>query len=169
MKRAALPALAVCAMLVTASPAQARPPERSTLTQHRVVSDQGEACGFPVAWTIDLTAGLTHFFDADGRLLREQAHIKEDNTVQNLATGKVVTEGPDSFTQTTHFDEAGNPTHYVVTGLAVNAGALKDVGRVVLVRDAEGRLDIAFAAGPHPLREATALGDALSAFCGILA
>ncbi|NRQ39612.1 hypothetical protein HII36_48455 [Nonomuraea sp. NN258] len=170
MKRFVVLALAVCGVLAAASPAAAVPPERLTVTQHRVVQDQGQACGFPVRWTIDLTADVTRFFDQDGRLLREQAHIKEDNTLENLTSGKLVREGPDSFTQTTYFDENGVRTHFVVTGLAANAGIVKDVGRVVLVPIGGGQLDIAFSAGKHPVREATTgpIAEALAAFCGVL-
>ncbi|MEU7000114.1 hypothetical protein [Nonomuraea sp. NPDC046570] len=170
MKRLVVLTIAACGVLATASPASALPPERSTVTQHRVVADQGQSCGFPVRWTIDLTADVTRFFDQSGRLVREQAHIKEDNTLENLTTGKLLREGPDSFTQTTHFDENGNRTHFVVTGLAANAGIVKDVGRVVLVPAGGGQVDIAFSAGRHPVREATTgpLTEALKAFCEIL-
>lgn len=171
MKRIVVFALTVAGALAVASPARAVPPERLTVNQHRVVADQGQNCGFPVRWTIDLTADVTRFFDQDGRRIREQAHIKEDNTLENLATGKTLREGPDSFTQTTYFDESGNRTHIVVTGLAANAGPVKDVGRVVLVPAGGGQLDIAFSAGKHPVREATTgpLAEALKAFCTVLA
>jgi hypothetical protein len=83
-------------------------------------------------------------FDSEGRLVRQQAHIREDSTITNLATG-----------------------------LAANVQAegmnLKDVGRVTWL---PGTNQIVFSAGPHPVREAIELGNfqtALAAFCEVLA
>jgi len=151
-----------------AAPAAAVPPTRQTVVQHNVVEDQGQACGFPVRWTIDLTVERTRYFDGDGQLVKIIDHVREDNTVENLATGKVLREGPDAFQQVITFQ--GGVVRVAINGLALNLQGeqLKDVGRVVL----EGGV-IVFSAGPHPAREAIApgrpLSDALVVFCDALA
>jgi hypothetical protein len=161
--------LAVVALGALAPPASAVPPTRQTIIQHNVVQDMGEACGFPVRWTIDLTVERTRYFDQDGTLVRIIDHVREDNTVENLATGKVLREGPDAFQQVITV-EAGRVVSVAINGLALNLQGeqLKDVGRVVLENGV-----IVFSAGPHPAREAIApgrpLSDALVVFCDALA
>jgi hypothetical protein len=164
---AALLALAAAGAL--AAPAAATPPTRQTITPPtNVVEDQGQACGFPVRWTIDLTVERTRFFDSEGNLVRIIDHVREDNTVENLATGEVLREGPDAFQQVIAV-EAGRVTQVAINGLALNLRGeqLKDVGRVVLENGV-----IVFSAGPHPAREAIApggsLSDALVVFCEAL-
>ena len=159
-----LTAAAACAL---AAPAAAVPPTTQTIVQHNVVEDQGQACGFPVRWTIDLTVERTRFFDQDGNLVRIIDHVREDNTVENLATGVVLREGPDAFQQVITF-EGGTP-RVAINGLALNLRGeqLKDVGRVVLENAV-----IVFSAGPHPAREAIEggrpLSEALVVFCEAL-
>jgi hypothetical protein len=159
--------LTLAAIAALPAPAAAVPPTRQTIVQHNVVEDQGQACGFPVRWTIDLTAERTRFFDQDGTLVRIVDHVREDNTVENLATGEVLREGPDAFQQVITF-EGGTP-RVAINGLALNLRGeqLKDVGRVVI----ENGL-IVFSAGPHPAREAIEGGQPLSAaltvFCEAL-
>ena len=172
MRRTALVAgIAVAALGLTAATASAVPPQHFTAQPPtRIVQDTGQACGFPVRWTIDLTVEGTNFFDSEGRLVRQQAHIHEDNTITNLATGLTLREGPDAFTQTTYFNPDGTVSHFVATGLAANVqdGNLKDVGRVAWL---PGTNEIVFSAGPHPVREAIEFGNfqtALGAFCDVL-
>jgi hypothetical protein len=159
--------LTLAAIAALPAPAAAVPPTRQTIVQHNVVEDQGQACGFPVRWTIDLTVERTRFFDLDGTLVRIVDHVREDNTVENLATGEVLREGPDAFQQVITF-EGGTP-RVAINGLALNLRGeqLKDVGRVVI----ENGL-IVFSAGPHPAREAIEGGQPLSAaltvFCEAL-
>jgi hypothetical protein len=158
--------LTLVAAGVFAAPAPAVEPTRQTITQHNVVQDNGEACGFPVRWTIDLTVERTRYFDADGTLVRIIDHVREENTVENLATGKVLREGPDAFQQVITFDGG---VSVAINGLALNLQGeqLKDVGRVVI----ENQL-IVFSAGPHPAREVLdggrPIGDALVVFCDAL-
>ena len=160
--------LALAVAVAAPANASAAPPTRQTIVQHNVVEDEGQACGFPVRWTIDLTVERTRFFDAEGNLVRIIDHGREDNTIENLATGKVLREGPDAFQQVITF-EGGTP-RIAINGMAVNVPGeqLKDVGRVVL----EGGV-IVLSAGPHSVREAIApgrpIGDALAAFCDVLA
>jgi len=164
-------ALAAAALGLFAGPAAAVPPQRFEATIHNPLEDQGQACGFPVLWDINLTVRGTNFFNEDGVLIRQQAHVREDNTITNLATGKTLLEGPDAFTQTVHFNPDGTIRTITATGLAVNVRGderLKDVGRVVWL---PGTNEIVFAAGPHPVREAAEFGtlrSALRAFCGVL-
>jgi hypothetical protein len=175
MRRTALVAgVAAIALGLMAATAPAAPPQHFTQDPPaRIVQDTGQACGFPVRWTIDLTVRGTNFFDSEGRLVRQQAHIREDNTITNLATGLTLREGPDSFMQTVHFNPDGTISHFVATGLAANVQAegknLKDVGRVIWL---PGTNEIVFSAGPHPVREAIEFGNfetALAAFCEVLA
>lgn len=161
--------LALAAVGALAAPAAADQPTRQTIVLHNVVEDQGQACGFPVRWTIDLTVERTRYFDREGNLVRIIDHVREDNTVENLATGEVLREGPDAFQQVITFEEGG-VTRVAINGIAVNLRGeqLKDVGRIVLENGV-----IVFSAGPHPVREAIApgrpLSDALVAFCDALA
>jgi len=159
------------AVVALAAPASAVPPQHFTATPPpNIVEDQGQACGFPVRWTIELTVKGTNFFDQDGNIVRQQAHIKEDNTITNLDTGLTLREGPDSFMQTIHFNEDGSISHIVATGLAVNVEGhnLKDVGRVVWL---PGTNEIVFSAGQHGARELLEFGtfqDVLGFFCDAL-
>jgi hypothetical protein len=60
-------------------------------------------------------------------------HIKDENTIENLDTGLVLREGPDSITQTTVFHDDGT-VEIIARGLGANVfGMGKGVGRVVLV------------------------------------
>jgi hypothetical protein len=166
--------LAAVVAAALAVPAGAVPPVHATIDPPvRIVQDQGQACGFPVRWTIDLVVDETRYFDQDGRLVRIRQHLKEDNTITNLATGLTLREGPDSFTQQLRFGETGALETIAISGLAANVRGvdpLKDVGRVVLVPTPTGP-EIVFSAGPHPVREAAVGGSlvrALSAFCDVL-
>jgi hypothetical protein len=172
VRRTMLTAAVVTAALgLGAAPALAVPPQRFELAIHNPVQDQGQACGFPVLWDIRLTVEGTNFFDADGTLVRQQAHIREDNTITNLDTGLTIREGPDAFTQTVHFNPDGTVREIVATGLAANVRGeepFKDVGRVVWL---PGTNEIVFSAGPHPVREELEFGNfqtSLRAFCDVL-
>ena len=172
MRRAALVVgVALAALGFAAAPASAIEPQRFEQTVHNAVQDQGQACGFPVLWDINLTVVGTNFFDADGVRVRQQAHLHEDNTITNLDTGLTIREGPDSFMQTTHFNPDGTVRELVATGLAANVQGdepFKDVGRVAWL---PGTNEIVFSAGPHPVREELEFGSfltSLRAFCDVL-
>ena len=96
-------------------------------------------------------------------------HVREDNTIENLATGAILREGPDAFQQVITFED-GVVTSLAVNGLSVHVPGeqLMDVGRIVL----EGGV-IVFSAGPHPVRELAGPGSPptapLAAFCEALA
>ncbi|HXV33619.1 MAG TPA: hypothetical protein VD769_06385 [Gaiellaceae bacterium] len=160
MRRTLAPALGALLAGVLALPALAGAPQRDQVAQNQVV--QGPtSCGL-LRWEIHLTGDRFRFFDQDGRLVRVQVHISEDNTITNLDTGETYREGPDNFMQTTLFTDDG--PLIVATGLAANVqGAqLKDVGRVV-INPLTG--EIVFSAGQHPLREAQEAGNVLEGFC----
>lgn len=162
---------ATLTVIALASPASAVPPQHFSVDPPpNIVEDNGEACGFPVRWTIDLSVQGTNFFDQDGNLVRQQAHVREDNTITNLDTGLTLREGPDSFMQTIVFNPDGSISHLIATGLAVNVFGeqLKDVGRVVWL---PGTNEIVFSAGPHEARELLEFGtfeDVLGFFCDAL-
>lgn len=174
LRRAIVLATVVSCALAFAPPASADAPTRRTFTIHNVVEDQGQACGFPVRWTIDLTVDQYRFFDRDGRLLRIDSHVKENNTITNLDTGLTLQEGPDAFLQRV-IPEADGTITLIVNGLSVNVRAgsegFRDVGRYV-VNFGPGQFDVIFSAGPHPLRDLMtrpAVGtELLAAFCDVL-
>jgi hypothetical protein len=170
LRRAVL--LAAAATALTAGPAAANPPTRTEVVQDRTIVEATE-CGV-LSWDIHLVADVTTFVNREGIKVREVAHVKEDNTITNLITGETFREGPDSFTQTTYFNPDESVDRIVATGLAANVQGeqFKDVGRVVLVPiGTTGRVDLVFAAGPHPLREAADEGrpvrDAIEGFCSL--
>jgi hypothetical protein len=124
----------------------------------------------PVRWSIHLTVEGTNFLDQDGNLVRQQVHVKEENTITNLDTGLTLREGPDSFMQTAVFNPDGSLAHFTASGLAANVFGeqLKDVGRVIWL---PGTNEIVFSAGPLSVREAIEFGtflSALEAFCDVL-
>src|SRR3989337_4454446 len=94
LRRAVITAWVVSLVGGLVSPAVAVPPEREFVALTNVVQDNGEACGFPVRWDIDLTINITRFFDGDGALVREHFQIREMNTVSNLESGLTLQEGP---------------------------------------------------------------------------
>ena len=170
-RRVVLLALAAIAAAALAAPALADPPTRvENVVQDPPPLVETTPCGV-LSWDIRLVADITTFYDKDGRVVRQVAHVKEDNTITNLTTGESFREGPDSFTQTTYFNPDGTVNRIVATGLAANVQGeqFKDVGRVVLVPIGFGRVDLVFAAGQHPLREAADGGrpvrDAIKGFC----
>ena len=172
MRRVVVIACALAVVNVMVSPAAAVPPERESLALTNVVEDNGEACGFPVRWDIDLTIELTRFFDRDGAVEREHLQIREMNTVSNLESGLTLQEGPDAFIQRNIFNDDGSVT-IEANGLSVNVRGeekLKDVGRFV-IRIGPGEFEIVMAAGPHPVRELATEGVTpalLAAFCDVL-
>ena len=165
--RVVLGVMTCLAMVVPASPAAADAPVHTDIDVSQVITG-ATPCG-TLRWDIHITGTQTTFFD-DGKRVRAQAHIHEDNTITNLTTGESFREGPDSFMQTSFFNPDGTLDRIVATGIAANVQneQFKDVGRVVLVPLGGGRLDLVFSAGPHPLREAAddgRLADALPGFC----
>jgi hypothetical protein len=171
--RSSIVVLALALLGLLAPAAQAIPPQPISVDPApNIVRDNGEACGFPVEWAIDISSVEGHtFFNQDGIRTRQVVHIKEDNTITNLETGLTLREGPDSFTQTIIYDDLGRVERIIATGLAANVfgEGLKDVGRVVWL---PGTNEIVFSAGSHPVREGAEFGNfrtALAAFCDVLA
>jgi hypothetical protein len=153
-----------------AAPALADAPIRlPTLTLTNVVTG-ATPCG-TLRWEIHLVVERANFVDSEGNLVRQIAHVTEDNTITNLTTGESFREGPDNFIQTIYFNPDRTVNRIVATGLQARVGnELMDVGRVVLLPLGGGRFDLVFAAGPHPVREAAddrTITDALPAFCAV--
>ena len=170
MKKLLVLAVAAISSAVVAAPALADAPIRlPTLTLNNVVTGE-TSCG-TLRWDIHLVAERTNFVDSEGNLVRQIAHVTEDNTITNVTTGETLREGPDSFIQTIYFNENGTVNRIVASGLQARVGnELMDVGRVVLLPLGGGRLDLVFSAGQHPVREAADLGTlaaALPAFCAV--
>jgi hypothetical protein len=175
VKRAGAVAAIALVLLAVATGADAVPPQDiSGDPPVRVVQAFVPECGFTVRWEMDLEFEGKNFFDSDGTLVRQQLHIREENTAANVDSGLVLREGPDRFTQTTYFNPDGTIEKIVANGQAVNVQGgderLKDVGHVVLVPTGPGRFEIAAASARHPVREATTgpLVEALKAFCDVL-
>ena len=161
--------------LVGASPAAADPPVQTTIPFSLVVQDAGAECGFPIRWEISGEQRETRFFDDEGRLVRIVVHVREDNTLTNLATRKTITDRP-KFNQIVHFNANGTISSVETMGLFVNArderGAnVMDVGKVILAVLSPTERELVFAAGQHPFRAETltSLQAGLAAFCEILA
>jgi hypothetical protein len=164
-------ALVALSAAAVAAPALAVPPQQidDVVVHNPIVGET--ACG-TLFWDINLVLDITNFFDQDGTLVRQIIHVREDNTITNLTTGESFREGPDSFIQTTYYNEDGTVNRIVASGLQARVGnELRDVGRVVLVPLGGNRFDLVFAAGPHPIREAADDGrivrDALPGFCAL--
>jgi hypothetical protein len=160
--------------LVAASAAKGFPPTHSTQTAQFTLTNP-TACGdYGVAWSIDLVADVTTFFDDGGRRTRLVQHISEDNTVQNTVTGLTLRDGPVNVVQTTHFEPATQRRELITisgTSLNVRRGGerLVDTGHLVI----DGQTgEILFSAGPHPIRElldgSFNINLALPGFCNIL-
>jgi hypothetical protein len=165
---------AVLLALVGASPAVADPPVQTTVPFTLVVQDVGAECGFPVRWDISGEQRETRFFDDEGRLVRIVVHVRETNTLTNLATGKTITDEP-SFNQIVHFNENGTISSVETMGLFANARDdagtnVMDVGKAIISRPTPASRVLEFAAGQHPFRAETlsSLQAGLSAFCEVL-
>ncbi len=170
MKRILALAVVGLAAAALSAPALADAPTRlPTLALTNVVTGE-TPCG-TLRWDIHLVVERTNFVDSEGNLVRQIAHVTEDNTITNLTTGESFREGPDNFIQTIYFNENGTVNRIIATGLQARVGnELMDVGRVVLLPLGGGRADLVFSAGQHPLREAADLGTlaaALPAFCAV--
>ena len=171
MKKILASALVIVSAAVLTAPALAvRPQQIENLVVHNPVTGE-TSCG-RLFWDINLVLDITNFFDQDGTLVRQIIHVREDNTITNLTTGESFREGPDSFIQTTYYNEDGTVNRIVASGLQARVGnELRDVGRVVLVPLGGNLFDLVFAAGPHPIREAADDGrivrDALPGFCAL--
>jgi hypothetical protein len=167
--------LAVATALLVAAPAAAsNPPVRDTVEARNTVQDMGEHCGFPVRWNIHMVIDRLRWFDDAGRLTREIHQISEDNTVENLATGKTVRDGPVDFVRYRHYED-GVRQYTIDTGIMVNVRdgneRLIDVGSVKYRILPDGRWDIIRAIGIHPAYEAlhgNQFVAALGAFCRVL-
>jgi hypothetical protein len=166
--------VAIAATLLIAAPAaSADTPVRDTFTQHTVVQDDGEDCGFPVLWDIHMTVDRTRWYDEAGRITREIQQVREDNTLHNLATGKVLRDGPVRFMRR-HFYENGVRQFTVDRGLMFNVNdggeRLVDRGRVQF-RVVNGIWDILSPTEDHPVYgylDGKPFSEVTGAFCGIL-
>lgn len=173
--RTILLALASTLLLATlAAPAAANAPVRDHVTAHNPLRDNGEHCGFPVLWDINMSIDRLRWFDDEGRLLREILHVTEDNTVHNLATGKVVRDGPVNFVRH-HEYENGVRVRTTDTGVMVNIRdgdeRLLDIGRVQYRVHPNGIWEIFDSAGHHPVFEVldgNRFPASLGAFCDVL-
>lgn len=151
----------------------ATPPTHTQTTFSGVVSDQGEACGFPLTWAFTGDAAITRFFDQDGQLVRISVQVREAGTVTNEATGEVVELPRTAFVERVLFVEDGT---IVIedNGLSVRVTGpddfLLDVGRFsVQLRPAE----LLQSSGQHPIREINPFSVSdpalLGAFCDLFA
>jgi hypothetical protein len=153
----------------TALPARAVPPTVQQLTFSGAVTDQGQACGDPLAWEFTGEARITRFFDSDGALTRIQVQVRESGTVTNLTTGEVVDLPRTAFIERVLLVEDGS---IIVedNGLSVRVTGpedfLLDVGRFVVRLNPNELLQ---SSGQHPIREINPFSVSdpalLGAFC----
>jgi hypothetical protein len=164
-------AVAGAIVLGTALPAWAAPPTFQELTFSGAVTDQGEACGDPLAWEFTGEARITRFFDSDGALTRIQVQVRESGTVANLTTGEVVDLPRTAFIERVLFVEDGS---IIIedNGLSVRVTGpddfLLDVGRFVVRLNPNELLQ---SSGQHPIREINPFSVSdpalLGAFCDL--
>ena len=159
------------ATLGMALPASAVPPTVQELTFSGAVTDEGQACGFPLSWEFTGDARITRFFDENGTLTRIQVQVREAGTVTNEATGEVVELPRTAFVERVLFVEDGT---IIIedNGLSVRVTGpedfLLDVGRfVVRLNPAE----LLQSSGMHPIREINPFSVTdpalLGAFCDL--
>jgi hypothetical protein len=164
---------AAAVVMATALPASAVPPTRVSVTFSGEVSDQGEACGFPVSWEFTGDAAVTRFFDSNGSLVRIQVQVRESGTITNLATGEVIDLPRTAFVERVLFVEDGS---IIIedNGLSVRVTGpedhLLDVGRFKVRLNPEELLQ---SSGQHPIREINPFSvddpALLGAFCDLFA
>jgi len=169
--RGLISALSTALLLVVAAlPAAADPPTHDRDTFSGEVSDQGEACGFPLSWEFTGEVLLTRFFD-DGQLTRLHAQVRESGTITNLETGEVVELPRTAFLERVLVGEDGSIIVEDV-GLSVRVTGsedlLLDVGRFVVRLDTRELLQ---SSGQHPIREINPFSVTdpalLGAFCDL--
>lgn len=157
-------------MALVALPAAADPPTHERDSFSGSVTDDGEACGFPLSWAFTGDVLVTRFFE-DGALVRLHAHVQESGTITNLATGEVIELPRTSFLERVLFNEDGSITIEDL-GLSVRVtgrdGHLLDVGRFVTTRNPN---ELLHASGQHPIRELNPFSVTdpalLGAFCSL--
>jgi hypothetical protein len=176
MKIRTLLLAAVAGALLIATPAAAtyNPPVRDHVTVHNPLRDNGENCGFPVLWDINMSVDRWRWYDDAGQIVKERQHVTEDNTVHNLATGKVLRDGPVDFVRR-HEYENGVRVRTTDTGIMVNirdgSERLIDAGWVQYRVHPDGIWEVFRAVGPHPVFEVldgNRFPQSLRAFCDIL-
>lgn len=157
--------------LATALPASAVPPTFQELAFSGAVTDQGQACGDPLAWEFTGEARISRFFDSDGALTRIQVQVRESGSVTNLTTGEVVDLPRTAFIERVLFVEDGS---IIIEddGLSVRVTGpddfLLDVGRFVVRLNPNELLQ---SSGQHPIREINPFSVSdpalLGAFCDL--
>ena len=156
-----------------AFPASAVPPTVQELTFSGAVTDQGQACGFPLSWEFTGDARITRFFDDTGSLTRIQVQVRESGTVTNEDTGEVIELPRTAFIERVLFVEGGT---IIIedNGLSVRVTGpedfLLDVGRFVVTLRPNELLQ---SSGMHPIREINPFSVTdpalLGAFCDLFA
>jgi hypothetical protein len=140
-------------MMLTALPAAADQPTHQRFTFSGAVTDEGQACGYPLSWEFTGEVLLSRFFDSEGNLIRIQIQVRESGTVTNLATGEVVDLPQTAFTERVLLVQDGSIIIEDV-GLSVRVTGpddfLLDVGRFVVRLNPDELLQ---SSGQHPIRE----------------
>jgi hypothetical protein len=169
-----LAAIASALLIAAPAAATANPPVHDRFTQHNPLRDMGENCGFPVLWDITMNVDRWTWRDDAGLITKQLLHVTEDNTVHNLATGKVLRDGPVNFVRR-HEYQNGVRVRTTDTGVMVNIRdgreRLIDAGWVQYRVHPDGIWEVFRAVGPHPVFEVldgNRFPQSLRAFCGIL-
>lgn len=144
--------LGVLLLTAAAVPAAAEPPTRDTLQFSDSITDDGEACGFPLSWEFTGEVQITRFFE-DGELTRVHGLVQESGTVTRTDTGEVVELPRTAFMERLFFAD-GALVRVEDLGLSIRVtgdeDVLLDVGRFVVSLDPAELLQ---SAGQHPIRE----------------
>lgn len=165
--------LASAMILIGGLPAAADPPLHFDQTFSGAVTDNGEACGFPLAWEFTGEVQVTVFSDSEGNVTRAHIQVRESGTVTNVATGEVVELPRTAFLERELFVEDGSII-FQDLGLSVRVTGpedfLLDVGRFVVRIDPNELLQ---SSGRHPIREINPFSVSdpalLGAFCDLFA
>jgi hypothetical protein len=172
LRRLLMPAVVGCAVLGSAAPANANPPERFSESSSNSEPGFVQCDGFEIDLAGTETRDFTTFFDENGQVVKAIIRIRVTETMTNSVTGKTVVnrgvfqefftriDGTDEFTHTVSgFDFQGK-----VDG----RGPLvfQHVGREVIVTDpATGEETVVFRAGHTTLPEGP---EAEAVFCAAL-
>jgi hypothetical protein len=167
-----MPTVAGCAVLGSAAPASADPPERFSETSSFSEPGFVQCDGFEIDLAGTETRDFTTFFDENGQVVKIIIHSHVTETSTNSVTGKTLVNRGVFTDFVTRIDGTDEFTHTVsgfdFQGKVDGRGPLvfQDVGRKVFVTDpATGEETVLFRTGHSTLPEGP---EAEAVFCAAL-
>lgn len=123
--------IATCVLSLTSTAAAAEPVH--SRVEQTVTSTATDICTFPVTISSTITGTETDLLDAAGNVIHIEAAVTETDTF--IANGKALTGLPYHYSFHGTFDENGNVTRLVVSGLATvvplpDGSVFRSAGRV---------------------------------------